>query len=470
MSHLNTAPKTVSPVQAELVERIEWFIRLRWLAVLGLLVAAIFPTPVLGVVFPRTPLLITAAVLAIYNAALRLQARRILPRVAQTGAVRKVNLFANFQISVDLIILTALLHFAGGIENPFRCYYVFHMIIASILLERRAAFLQCTLASALLTTLALLERGNILVHVHLVGFTPTCLHDSGIFVFGALFVCITTFYLSVYMATAITERLRAKDKAIVAAQALAESRAEELAEANERLREADAAKSQLMVRLEHELRAPLSAIQSCLRVVLDGLTGPVADGARDMVQRAEKRTQSMIVLVNDLLHLAQARKGTPKAEMKPLDFVEAVERVCRDMAAEAERKKIAFAVDGQAGLSYVLASDSEIEELVTNLVSNAIKYSDAGASVAVATRNEGDRVLFEVADTGIGIAPEDQAQLFQEFFRARNAKVKEKTGTGLGLSIVQKIVESHGGTIGVESQLGKGSKFTVKLPLAERSS
>ncbi|MBM4048822.1 MAG: hypothetical protein FJ279_27280, partial [Planctomycetes bacterium] len=106
MSHLNTAPKTVSPVQAELVERIEWFIRLRWLAVLGLLVAAIFPTPVLGVVFPRTPLLITAAVLALYNAALRLQARRILPRVAQTGAVRKVNLFANFQISVDLIILT----------------------------------------------------------------------------------------------------------------------------------------------------------------------------------------------------------------------------------------------------------------------------------------------------------------------------------------------------------------------------
>ena len=251
MEYRNTAPKTVIPVQAELVERIEWFIRLRWLAGVGLLGAAIVPTPLLGIVFPRTPLLVTAAVLVAYNLGLLIHARRILPRAAETGAGAKVNVFANFQISVDLIILTALLHFAGGVENPFRCYYVFHMIIASILLERRAAFLQCTLASLLVIGLALLEWSDVLGHVHLQGYTAECLHESGLYILSVLFVAITTFYLSVYMATSITEQLRAKDKAIVAAQALAESRADDLSEANYRLREADAAKSQLMVRLEH---------------------------------------------------------------------------------------------------------------------------------------------------------------------------------------------------------------------------
>ena len=285
--------------QEGLIERIYWLIRLRWIAVAGVIFTVLFAEKIVNIPLQSLTLYAIAAVLGVYNLIFFLYLNRIkrnnppdLPTVA--------NRVANIQISFDLLSLTALIHFSGGIENPFVYYFIFHMIIASILLSRRASYLQATLAAALFILMAGLEYFHFLEHYSLNGFMAYSLHTNKIYIVGISFVFISTLYLAVYMATSISVKLRQKEKI--------------LQEANLLLEEKDRIKSNYVLRVSHDIKEPLSAIQGCLDPVLQGLTGELNPGQKDLVRRSSARTGKLMSFVKALLEITRIKLS------KELDF------------------------------------------------------------------------------------------------------------------------------------------------------
>lgn len=224
----------------------------------------------------------------------------------------------------------------------------------------------------------------------------------------------------------------------------------------------DQARSAYTRKVAHELRAPVAAIRSFLTLILQGYTTP--EKTREWQQRAADRADDLLKLIDDVLNLA--RLQDPKLESLP-ELV-SLEAVLQDVLGlhtpEAEAKGIRLRVEARP-CEPVVADIMHIKQLWTNLVSNAIKYTPMGGRVSIRLYPEGKQIVGEVADTGIGIAEEDHVHLFQEFYRTEQARALAQHGTGLGLSIVKQIVEQYGGEIGVESRLGRGSKFTFRLPV-----
>ncbi len=433
----------------ELGQRINWLIRLRWLAAIVVFVVIGGARFFLQIELRLIPLYSGAVVLLFYNTLFFRYSRHLQSQKGDEGWFRKANHFGNFQISLDLVMLAYLIHFAGGAENPFIFYFIFHMVIASILLSNRAAYLQATLAVALSGTVFGAERWQILSHYHLGGFVGGELYAHSSYLLGVSFVLTTTLYLTVYMATCIVNKLRERER--------------ELARANEKLEEQDRLKSQYVATVSHDLRASLSTIQNCLKVVLSNLTGSVSEKSREMITRAEQRSMHLLHFVKDLLDLSRI-KGMKELEMKPLSLSELLGKVTERLRTRAENKGVALTLKNSTNISSIYANEDALEQLFANLILNAIKYTPWGGNVGVEIKEESDRFRATVWDTGIGVRQEDLSHIFEEFYRAKNAEQMEKEGTGLGLSIVKQIIEAHRGEIWVESEVGKGSRFTFTLP------
>jgi signal transduction histidine kinase len=184
-----------------------------------------------------------------------------------------------------------------------------------------------------------------------------------------------------------------------------------------------------------------------------------------MLTRAQARAHELLNLIRDLLELSRARRITGPAQGVAVPADQMLESVVGLMRVEAEAKGLSLEVNVAPGLPPVLATTDQLKSIWTNLISNAIKYSDAGGRITIALAQDGDQVLGSVQDTGIGIAPEDVPRLFEEFFRTEQARAMVQRGTGVGLAIVKRAVESFGGRVWAESELGKGSTFTFSLPI-----
>ncbi len=235
------------------------------------------------------------------------------------------------------------------------------------------------------------------------------------------------------------------------------------ARAYRQLEELDQAKSRFVQLVAHELRSPLAAVQSLLDVLLAGYAGPVNDKGTELLQRAQRRTESLISLVNDLLDLAAGRLDRLQRELSQVDLQTVTERAVGLLRLRADGKGVALSLEIAPGSYELWGIPDHLERLVTNLVDNAIKYTPSAGQVQVRLHREGDDLILTVADTGIGIPSEALEHLFAEFYRAPNARAMEKEGTGLGLSIAKQVVDEHNGRIDVQSQLGIGTTFTVTL-------
>jgi signal transduction histidine kinase len=221
-----------------------------------------------------------------------------------------------------------------------------------------------------------------------------------------------------------------------------------------------------MMKVAHNLRAPLAGMLSILEVVRDGYLGPINDNQNEYLRRLDRRARTMLALVNELMALSrnrQRREAEPAAATELSVLARRVQRTFQDKAAE---KRIGFQVNLPPDLPDVRGRLETVEQMLENLVSNAIKYTPADGSVEVRFARANGTVRIEVSDTGIGIPTEDRAKLFTEFFRAENAKAMEEVGTGLGLAIVKDIVDQLGGRIFMESEQGVGTIFVVHLPIA----
>ncbi len=213
----------------------------------------------------------------------------------------------------------------------------------------------------------------------------------------------------------------------------------------------------------HDLKAPLSAIQSFLGVILGGYAGELNEKQRHMMERASQRITELLNLISDLLDIPRIEMGQLVQEMTEVSLSQVIDSFAEEGSSLAQQKGIKFSVHVPRGLSCVYGSPTRLQQVITNLVNNAINYTSEGEVLVRAIETDSE-ILVEVADTGCGIPTDDLPRLFEDFFRGSNVGPK---GTGLGLSISRRIVQAHGGKIWVESpcpETGKGSKFCFTLP------
>ena len=233
-------------------------------------------------------------------------------------------------------------------------------------------------------------------------------------------------------------------------------------------KELDQLKSDFVNLVSHELRSPLSSIIMQHKVILDGLAGELVDKQREMLSRAHDKMQGLLDLINDLLDLAKIESGHRHLEQTPLDLREVLTEVVDFLRVKAEEHKIALKLSLPSELPQILADQRGMEEVFTNLITNAIKYSPDGGSVEISAVSHVDYVEAIVSDEGIGIEEDELHKIFDKFYRVKHAKTRQVIGTGLGLAIVKNIIEAHRGSISVDSQVGKGTTFKVLVPVAAK--
>lgn len=233
----------------------------------------------------------------------------------------------------------------------------------------------------------------------------------------------------------------------------------------DQLRELDRAKTDFLSTVSHELRTPLTSIAGYLEMVREGDGGDVPPAMDAMLVVVERNAARLRSLIEDLLTLSRIESGAYRVTHEEVCLAETAAMVVQSTRPAAEKGKVTVALEIAQADALVIGDPGQLERAVTNLVSNAVKFTPAGGWVRLATRVAGGRVVLEVADTGIGIPTGEQRQLFTRFFRASNATEQAIPGTGLGLTIVRSIVEHHGGELRLASVVGEGTTVTLDLPL-----
>ncbi len=236
-----------------------------------------------------------------------------------------------------------------------------------------------------------------------------------------------------------------------------------LREANIKLTEKDRIKDEYVSRVTHDIKGHLAAIQSSLYVAANESVGPLNEKQSNFMDRALKRTGQLTSFVKELLNLTQMRLSG-RLEMETFSLPDSISRSLSSIANRAEEKSITVSSNVEPSVGKIVGNEFSINEMITNLLFNAVKYTLENKTVRLEAKSGDNHVRIDIIDTGIGIPADELGNVFGEFFRASNALKTEKEGTGLGLSIVKQIVEQHGGEISVESQEGQGTRFTVILP------
>lgn len=487
----------------ELGDRIDWLVRLRWFAVgATLLIIAISNLRLPGVL-PIGQLLIAVATLASYNVVIWGYRRYLLRTTNSDHEIRQATWLVKLQIGLDMLCVTWLLHLAGGAENPFYLYYMILVGLACALLPQTDAFWFAGLASLLYMGLTAGEYFGILPHFHLTGLIDEGFHQRDTFLIAKVFGLVSTAFFQAFFISNIVQHLRQQARELresnqryVArsermkelnnqlrqanadckaqrdqltllndqfsqANLALEAHAQELTELNKRLEQVEAARTQFTLLVTHELRAPVAAIQSYLKLILEGYVP--AEQQRGILERAETRALEQLALIADLLELGRVRERA-HSRIELLKVEDVLSSVLDSVHAQVQSAQVEMDVQIGSDLPPLRSNPDQVKSLWMNLISNAIKYTPQGGHVHVSLQRDDGHLLGQVSDTGIGIPLESQPHIFDEFYRADNAKVLTRQGTGLGLAICKQIVEQAGGEIGFVSTPGQGTTFTFRLP------
>lgn len=231
------------------------------------------------------------------------------------------------------------------------------------------------------------------------------------------------------------------------------------------LRRLENLRRELVANVSHELKTPLASIKAYAETLR---LGAVYDTEHNLafVGRIEEQAERLHQLILDLLQLARIEAGEEAFEITDVALAGAAESCALQYAAAAAAKQIRLELCPASHAVAARADEEGLRTILDNLVDNAIKYTPEGGQVTIRWRAESESAALEVEDTGIGISPKDQTRVFERFYRVDKARSRELGGTGLGLSIVKHLAQAFGGSVGLESQKGKGSKFLIRLPLA----
>jgi signal transduction histidine kinase len=441
----------VLPVENSLADRLPWFAHLRWVA------AALVVLTGIGSIYyyemnVRGDLIVLVGLgIALYNIPIRL---------LQSRATNH-SISANIQIGLDWIALVALMHLTGGLHSPVLIFFVFHILLAAILLSALNAYIHAALATLLVGLIGYLEAGGFIDHLRPIWT------DAGPPGQIELLVLVGSFgfsaFLCAFLASSVMHHLRAAEERQAELQSELADAVHRLDSANRELVALDEQKTQYTRTVTHQLRSPMSSIQALLGILIDGYNGELDDKARDLVVRAQRRTAQLLDTVRDLLDLAGMEFAAGPRQATRVEIAPLMKEIVTKYQPSAQGKNVGLEVDVEPGLA-VNAVIEDIELTLDNLVSNAVKYSREGLPVTVKAWRESGRVLITIRDNGIGIPEAARKDLFTEFYRASNAKKTEPHGTGLGLSIVKRSVEKWNGEITFESVENDHTTFSLSFP------
>ena len=430
------------------VKRAFWLVKLRWITAF-LLIGIIYVTSKLfDSMSQKIPLYAIGVLLLLYNFLLYM-ALKYLVRFHERTLSLVINRIIILQITADLLILTGVIYYSGGVENPFFFYYIFHVIISSMLLSRFMSYLQATLAVFLFGLLLGLEYFQIIRHHSIVGFLEMNLFQNKYYIIGVFVVFSTTLYLVVYMTTSIVSQLRKQQAGYKML--------------NLELNKKDRIKNEYLLSVSHDIKSHMAAIKSCLDILSTHMIGPLNEKQSELIERADRRAFKSIAFLSTLLKLTQMRL-TGKIEKERFSLKQRVYDAFAAVEERADKKAISIAYEIDVKKDVVFGSALLIEEAIRNMLLNAIKYTPQNGTVNLSMTEDDTYFIIEITDTGIGIPSDEKDKIFDEFYRASNARQVERDGTGLGLSISKEMVQRHGGKMWVESQEGHGSTFGFSLP------
>lgn len=453
-----------SRVLVDLVRR-QWLIHWRWIFVAATLVLLVIDRQLLPHAERPNAVLVCALLLGAVNAFwLALQSRLSLPGrpvSLDPGLLRKVVLLTNAQMLVDLVLLSVLLRYTGGVENPLVVFYLFHVVLAAHLLRPANALLQGLAAWALYSFVVVGEWAGWLMphYAFLPALSESGMHQDGACVVaavGALGVAVSGCLLSM---TRVSLQVDAHEQALETAH-------RDLQASYRAIEKLQEQRARFTRTAAHQLKSPVAAVQTLAGLIRDG----IADGtsARDVAERIIRRCRAATQQVEELLTLARVEQSSPQRHRAArADASRVLASVLERFSEAANLKGIRLSADDRAFSRRRIAVDErDLEDCAGNLLDNAIKYTPGGGAVSIATRELAEGLEIRVADTGIGIAEESHEELFEPFRRGHTALQSGAPGSGLGLAIVREVLEQSGGHWTVTSRVGEGTTVALVFPWA----
>jgi signal transduction histidine kinase len=442
----------------ELYERLRWFVRLRWLAVLGLATLSL-AGPRVGLPAAWPGLFILAAVVSLYNAYFHWQ---LWGRTATDWAYAHLRALAIGKVVLDLAALLAAVRLTGGMSSPLLVLFAFHMAIGTIMIATRTMYLLAGLTSLVVLGMYGLDLLDLL-RLHAGGSNggtvDTAVALNAVTLVGSMFGIV-------YLTDSVARRFKQRNIQLFRTTGALRERSGELQRLLAKVAEVERRKSHYMRISAHQLRSPLATVKTSLQVLSEGYVDLSSDRARRLVQGAVKRTDGLLAIVGDLLDLARIREGRGRAQWsRELDLKGLLEELLESKRSIASEQQIELVSELAGPAVMERAIQADLADAFENLVGNAIKYSHPGGRVTVRLKTSDGIAVARVIDQGVGIPDGSAHQVFLEFVRMPNARRHAAEGTGLGLAIVKEAVEAHGGVIMVESAEGEGTTFIVHLPL-----
>ena len=340
------------------------------------------------------------------------------------------------------VVIAVLAWLTGGFESPFP---VLFPLLASSITPHRPRVRRVLIGWILLMLCAPLFYGG----------EPASKDLAELLMIGA--ASVATLITMVWLSSRVSQA----EVGLMEAATSARSAQEELAAEAERLLALSEQRDQLLTRVSHELRTPLTSVKGYVEALLGGEGGELDVRQKELAAVALRNAVRLELLIADLLLLSRVEAGQLELRLEEVEVKQALERLCEDLEHLARETSVLLIPEAPDRLVWI-ADRERIEQAVTNLISNAIKYSPEGGPVLIRARQVGTELWIEVIDKGVGIPADEIGRLGERFFRASTAGAT--SGTGLGITIARELVELHGGILEAESELGVGSIFRVRLP------
>lgn len=432
-----------------------WFCKLRWIIVSILagigMISLFLRTRALNQIginlSPDWPLIL-AAILSLFNGFYVIRLRHFIFRGHTERALR--ILWA--QIIVDLLFLTAVVHYIGSIETPAPFMFLLHIVLSCIFLTRRDGLTVTLLAFTFYSACLFLEFTGVISNFNSLFINNpyrSSMQLSHVIsnILLQLGIWLTIWHLSSELSSNIQKR------------------DEELAITNQKLIETQGERTKHMLRTTHELKAPFAAIHANTQLLLNGYCGEIPETATPIIQRIAERSKKLSNDIQMMLQLANLNNVNKEAlRWISIDLCDVLKKCIEQHRPLAQARKISIETFFQTAVT--AAVEDHLVMLFSNLITNAINYSHPGSSISVrceATSQALATIIVE--DHGIGIAPEKLPRIFDEYYRTEEAAAFNKESSGLGLAIVKSVAQGHNIQIQVASELGKGTKFISQVPL-----
>ncbi len=476
-------------VEEELFGRLGWFIKIRWTFLSGLLLTVLVARFGLQIDLPYFRILAVGAFIFAYNVALYF--RHLSETRKGPPDPRSTQVEANFQISADYVSLSAVIHYAGGVENPFIFFYLLHVIIGSILLTQRQVWGHALLAYLLFLAVVFSEYAGIIPHYTVTGVFLSPKHHNLGFVLAVSGALLVTLLATIYMSSNIVESLRAREVELMETRGKLQKKSEDFEAANKELREKQmllvqkeklASLGQLSAGMAHEINNPIQFIQGNMQILTEAMETilPILD------QRAETNSNLMIARLQYPFfrqHIRTLLKDMYGGTVRIADIVKDLKQFARadegrldemvdvnDVARSSLRlvhnkiKHYQVATELDPDLPKVRGNASKIEQvMVASLINAAEALAERGDGfirVGTSVDCKAGDICIAISDNGSGMTEEVKRKLFDPFFTTK----QRRGGTGLGLSITYGIIKDHNGRIEVDSDVGEGTTFRFYFP------